>query len=166
MEAIIQIYNNLNIYIVCLLIVVVLLLLIIVIANIKAIGKLEAKYRKLTRGVDNSNLEEVINSYMNKIDDVKTETDNMKNEYSSINQRIDRCIQNISITRYKAFEDVGSDLSFSLALLDSNKDGVIITSIYGRNESTIYAKPIEKGISRYDLSEEEKMTLENTLNKK
>ena len=67
-----------------------------------------------------------------------------------------KCVQKVSIIRYKAFEDVGSDLSFSIALLDENNDGIILTGIYGRNESTTYAKPIDKGISRYDLSEEEK----------
>jgi hypothetical protein len=59
---------------------------------------------------------------------------------------------------------VGSDLSFSIALLDGNQNGVIITSIYGRNESTTYAKPIDKGISRYDLSEEEKKVLGQVIN--
>lgn len=165
MEAIIQIYNNINIYIVGALIVIVLFLLIIFIVNMKAINKLEMKYRKLTRGVDNSNLEEVISTYMDKVDATRKETEEMKGIIDSIDQKIDKCVQNISITRYKAFDDVGSDLSFSLALLDANKDGVIITSIYGRNESTMYAKPIDKGISRYDLSDEEKQTLQAALNK-
>ena len=40
---------------------------------------------------------------------------------------------------------------------------LLLTSIYGRNESTTYAKPIDKGISRYDLSEEEKKVLEQAM---
>jgi hypothetical protein len=67
--------------------------------------------------------------------------------------------------RYRAFENVGSDLSFSISLLDNNNDGFIITGIYGRNDSTTYAKPIDKGLSRYDLSEEEKEVLEKAINK-
>ena len=39
-------------------------------------------------------------------------------------------------------------------MLDENNDGLILTGIFGRNESTTYAKPVDKGISRYDLSEE------------
>ena len=57
--------------------------------------------------------------------------------------------------RYKAFEDVGSDLSFSVAILDSYNDGIILTGIYSRHDSVTYAKPVDKGISRYELSEEE-----------
>ena len=58
-----------------------------------------------------------------------------------------------------------NDLSFSLAMLDENNDGILLTGIFGRNESTTYAKPIEKGISRYDLSEEEEEALNNAINK-
>ena len=69
------------------------------------------------------------------------------------------------VIRYKAFEDVGSDLSFSVALLDGENNGVILTGIYGRDYSTTYAKPIDKGISRYDLSEEELHVLNAAMNK-
>ncbi|MDU4472647.1 MAG: DUF4446 family protein [Clostridium perfringens] len=60
---------------------------------------------------------------------------------------------------------VGSDLSFSVALLDGENNGVILTGIYGRDYSTTYAKPIDKGISRYDLSEEELHVLNAAMNK-
>lgn len=165
MESVVQIYNSIGMYIVGALAIIILILLIILLSNIKAISKLENKYRKLTRGVENTNIEQLISSYMDKIDYVKTETEDIKTKINNVNERVGKCIQNVSITRYKAFDDVGSDLSFSLAMLDENKDGVIITSIYGRNESTTYAKPIDKGISRYDLSEEEKSVLHDALNK-
>ncbi|MFT8315456.1 MAG: DUF4446 family protein [Clostridium sp.] len=166
MQTIIGIYNNLSIYIVSILIIIIIILLLLTFVNIKAINRLESKYRKLTRGVENSNLQELIESYMDKIDKISNESKEVKNLYENINEKINKCLQNISIIRYKAFEDVGSDLSFSVALLDNNNDGVIITSIYGRNESTTYAKPIDKGISRYDLSDEEKHVLKDAVSKK
>ncbi|AGK99574.1 DUF4446 family protein [Clostridium pasteurianum] len=166
MQTIIEIYNNLSIYIVGILIIIIIILLLLSFVNIKAINRLESKYRKLTRGVENSNLQELIESYMDKIDKIDNESKVVKNLYEDIHEKINKCLQNISIIRYKAFEDVGSDLSFSVALLDNNNDGVIITSIYGRNESTTYAKPIDKGISRYDLSDEEKHVLKDAVSKK
>ena len=60
---------------------------------------------------------------------------------------------------------MGSDLSFSVAILDAYNDGIILTGIYSRNDSTAYAKPIDKGISRYDLSEEETYVLNEAINK-
>ena len=166
MQTIIEIYNNLSLYIVSILIIIIIILLITVVVNTKSINRLESKYRKLTRGVENNNLQELIESYMDKIDNTSNESKEIKNLYNDIHEKVDKCLQNISIIRYKAFEDVGSDLSFSIAMLDNNNDGVIITSIYGRDESTTYAKPIDKGISRYDLSDEEKYVLKDAVSKK
>ena len=118
------------------------------------------------RGVDNKNLEQLIMGYLDNIDDAKKETDFMKQKFDELILESKKCIQKFAIVRYRAFEDVGSDLSFSIALLDGNNNGIIITGIYGRNESTTYAKPIDKGMSRYELSEEENQVLQECINKK
>lgn len=64
------------------------------------------------------------------------------------------------MVRYNAFRDTGSDLSFSLALLNEHNDGVVLNGIYARDMSNIYAKPIEGGKSKYALSDEEKQAIE------
>ena len=76
------------------------------------------------------------------------------------------CIQKIGIVRYNAFKDTGSDLSFALALLDSKDNGVVLNGIYSREMSNIYAKPVEKGVSKYVLSDEEKQAIEKAVNSK
>ncbi|MNC64127.1 hypothetical protein D3C75_1143020 [compost metagenome] len=63
---------------------------------------------------------------------------------------------NVSIKRYNAFSQQGSDLSFSMAILDDEQDGVVLTGIHSREESYLYAKPVDKGQSSYTLSPEEK----------
>ena len=66
-----------------------------------------------------------------------------------------KSIQKVGIIRYNAYKDTGSDLSFTLALLDENNNGVVLNGIYSREMSNIYAKPIENGKSTYTLSDEE-----------
>jgi low affinity Fe/Cu permease len=166
MQSIISFTNNVQVYMILALIIMVFILMVIIIMNNSSLKKIEKKYRKLMRGVNNKNLEDMVISYLDKIDEVKQDNELMKQMYQEINGQLETCIQRTSVIRYKAFEDVGSDLSFSIALLDGNQNGVIITSIYGRNESTTYAKPIDKGISRYDLSQEEKKVLEQAINLK
>jgi hypothetical protein len=61
---------------------------------------------------------------------------------------------------------MSSALSFSVAMLDANNDGIIITGIYGRDECTTYAKPVDKGIPKYDLSEEEEQVLQDAMKKR
>lgn len=153
-------------YIILALCIIVIILFIMVIVAYNSLNKLENRYRKFMRGANNKNIEELVESYLNKVDEAKNNTELMKEKYKALENNIKGCIQKVSILRYRAFEDVGSDLSFSIALLDNNNDGVIITGIFGRNESTTYAKPIDKGLSRYDLSQEEKQVLDDAISKK
>lgn len=166
MQGIFNFINNAHIYITLALVMLVIILIIIIIGNFVSLNKLENRYRKLMRGVNNKNLENMVISYLDKIDEVKDENKFMKQVHEEINGQLKNCVQKTSMVRYKAFDDIGSDLSFSIAFLDGNNNGVILTSIYGRNESTTYAKPIDKGISRYDLSEEENGVLEQAVNSK
>jgi hypothetical protein len=152
-------------YIIIGLAVAVVLLFIICIVLLKAIGKTENKYRKFMRGVNGKNIEELVVSYLDRVDEAEKETKLTKEKCEVIEKKLQGCFQKTSILRYRAFENVGSDLSFSISLLDNNNDGFILTGIYGRNDSTTYAKPIDKGLSRYDLSEEEKEVLAKAINK-
>jgi len=163
---VIDIISEWQSYITIVLAVLVVVLFIICIVLLKAVGKSEDKYRKFMRGANNKNIEELIISYFDKIDEAKTTTEATKEKCNSIEKKVQSCLQKTSILRYRAFENVGSDLSFSISMLDNNNDGFILTGIYGRNDSTTYAKPIEKGLSRYDLSAEEKEVLEKSMNKR
>ncbi|NEZ47866.1 DUF4446 family protein [Clostridium niameyense] len=162
-----NVINAINTYIPYILIGLVasiVILLIMLICVISSLNKLKLKYKKFMRGTNNANIEELINNYLDKIDKAKEETEYVKELYSDLDKRVKGCVQKVAIVRYRAFDDVGSDLSYSIALLDSNNNGVILTSIFGRNESTTYAKPVDKGISRYELSSEENQVLENCIN--
>ena len=75
-------------------------------------------------------------------------------------------IQKVGIVRYNPFSNVGGDQSFSLAVLDGNNDGVVITSYYIREGNRVYGKPISGGKSDYSLSEEEKQAIIKAQNGK
>jgi uncharacterized protein DUF4446 len=72
-------------------------------------------------------------------------------------------IRRIGLLRYDAFEDVGGRLSFSCALLDDHGTGVVLTSINGRQETRVYAKPVTVGNSSYNLSAEEQEAIGQAL---
>ena len=165
MGDIIKMINEYSIFILIALLIITVLLFIIVLILISSVNKIEKKYRKMMRGVNNKNIEELV---VSKLDDIEVSMKNSQKsleECENIKEEIRGCINKVAIMRYKAFEDVGSDLSFSIAILDDYNDGVLITGIYARQDSTTYAKPIDKGISRYDLSEEETHVLNEAINK-
>jgi hypothetical protein len=72
-------------------------------------------------------------------------------------------VRHVGLLRYDAFEDVGGRLSFSCALLDDHADGVVLTSINGRQDTRVYAKPIAEGVSAYNLSNEEEEAIRQAL---
>ena len=76
---------------------------------------------------------------------------------------IEGSVRHVSLLRYDAFEDVGGRLSFSCAMLDDHGGGVVITSINGRQETRVYAKPITDSTSTYNLSVEESEAIRQAM---
>lgn len=72
-------------------------------------------------------------------------------------------IQHVGLVRFDAFEDMGGKLSFAAALLDAEGTGIVMCSINGRNETRIYAKPVERGMSQITLSDEESEAIRRAL---
>jgi len=80
-----------------------------------------------------------------------------------LGERLTSAVQRVALLRYDAFEDVGGRLSFSCAMLDANGDGVVVTSINGRQDTRVYAKPVYHGTSDHNLSEEEVEAIREAL---
>lgn len=152
-------------YIIILLSAMILILIITTLILLKSISRLEKRYKRLMRNKEAKNLEENILNYMDRVEEVANRAELINIKCENLEEKLKLCLQKVAITRYKAFQDVGSDLSFSIALLDENNDGIVVTGLYSRNDSTTYAKPIDKGISRYDLSNEEIEVLNEAINK-
>jgi hypothetical protein len=72
--------------------------------------------------------------------------------------------QRLAVVRYNAFDNMGADLSFSVAVLDEDNNGFVLTSLYGREDSRVYAKPVLHGDSAYALTDEEKAAIRQTAN--
>ncbi|HTV72418.1 MAG TPA: DUF4446 family protein [Candidatus Acidoferrales bacterium] len=71
-------------------------------------------------------------------------------------ERIGREVPRIGFVRYNAFADVGSELSYAVALLDSQGDGVVLTSIFSREETRTFGKRVRKYLGDQDVSKEER----------
>lgn len=152
MEEIIMQYSNQ--IIIFLTVGVIFLLLLNIISQIR-ISSITKKYNRLVEGVEEASLEDLIFEYIDEVKDMKKETEAIKNMCDKLDSKLKFAVQKVGFLRYNAFNDVGSDLSFSVALLDDNLNGFVISSLFGRNECNTYAKPIFNGKSNYTLSDEE-----------
>lgn len=133
-----------------------IMLTIIVLIFFHKLNKVEKKYIDFISKFDKKeSIEETLKNYIQVINNVNEENKIMQVNYQNLEKQVNKCTQRIGVVRYNAFDDVGSDLSFALAMLDNENNGFVLNAIYARNSSSIYAKPIENGTSKYTLSEEE-----------
>lgn len=72
-------------------------------------------------------------------------------------------VQKVGFLRFNPFNDTGGDQSFVLALLDSKDTGVVISSLYTREGVRVYAKEIQNGNPKHQLSDEETRTLREAI---
>lgn len=146
------------------LLVLIFVLLILIITFMCKTIYLDKKYKKFMKKLGESeNLEEDLENYMYKVERVEKQNAEILGQLSGLDKDLEVCIQKVGIVRYSAFQDTGSDLSFSLALLDEKDNGVVMNGIYSREMSNIYAKPVEAGKSSYTLSEEEQQAIKKAM---
>ena len=144
-----------------LLLILSIIVIVLLIAFLLVLGKvisLNKKYKRFMKKLGSSeNLEEDLENYMYRVDRVEKQNADILNQINGLDKDLESCVQKVGIVRYSAFQDTGSDLSFTLALLDEHDNGVVFNGIYSREMSNIYAKPVENGNSKYTLSEEERL---------
>lgn len=109
------------------------------------------------------NIEDVLRSMQNHHDGLKEVVEEHGGRITAIEELVPKDLSKIGLIRFNPFSDAGGDQSFALALLNRESSGVVISSLYGREMSRMYAKPVEKGASRYQLSEEERQAIEQAV---
>ena len=141
---------------------VIAVLVYCVILHIR-LGSLKKKYYFFMQGDNGASLERKLSVEVSEIRDAAKGLESLLTEQAAIRNTQSNTIQKIGFIKYNAFENIGNDLSFALTLLDGNNNGICISSIYGRNESRIFSKPIVKGKSLVSLSQEELESLNEAL---
>ena len=153
-----------DLFLIILLFNIVILIILYIINNIKLL-KLRKSYsqfmKKLGKG---ENIEETLKKYINTVEKVEKNQEEINSYLNNLEKNMNTCINKIGLVRYNAFKDTGSDLSFTLAILNEYNDGVVLNGIYSREMSNIYAKAIKNGKSANTLSEEEKQAIEKAMN--
>ncbi len=141
-------------------ILVVIIMFIMILVNGSRIKKLKTKYNSFMKVSPDKSIEEMVENYIKRVEEVFKKGKEIENEINIIQRTLIKCVQKVGIVRYNAFDNVGSDLSFAIALMDKNDDGYLINGIYSRESSTVYAKPLIGAKSKNPLSSEEMQAIE------
>ncbi|GGF95315.1 hypothetical protein GCM10010912_45330 [Paenibacillus albidus] len=135
---------------------VMLLLGVAVIVQGNKLRSMRRRYEVMMSGSGVEDLESLLLDLKNQSDMLEEEQSGQRAAIQAIEQKVRGMKSNVALKRYNAFGERGNDLSFSLAILDDNSSGIVITSLHNREGSFIYSKPMKSGDSQYPLSPEER----------
>ncbi len=122
--------------------------------------RLNKLYQNFMQGATGQSIEQMMLGKIRDIDDLKQSVSLLQTECQRLNSESLKHIQRFGMIRFNAFDNTGSDLSFALAMTNASRNGFVLSGIYGRDESRVYAKPIVNGESTYALTKEEKKAIE------
>jgi len=138
--------------------IVVVVLFVLVLQQRRELKVMKNKYELFTNGKE-ANIDEVLVETLTKLKETKEELEELQKKHAALREQVRSCLQHIKLKRYDAFEAMGGEMSYSMLITDENKNGLILTSIYGREDSRSFAKEIVNGKAKTVLAEEEEALL-------
>lgn len=130
--------------------------LLLAMAALRRARRQTTRLNHLLRDSQATDIEQVLGDQWRSLRTAEDAVSHLSGRLDRIEAILPRALQHVGIVRYNAFPGAGAELSFSLALLDDKSDGIVLTGLYGREETRVYAKPLSHGTSRYQMSSEEK----------
>lgn len=122
-----------------------------------SLSGLRKRYDQMMTGEQTGgDFESMLMGHIAKTDRVAEDNIDIREEQKRLSDLLNISVNRIGVVRFSAFTDMGSDLSYAVALLNQNNDGVVFSSIFGRDDSRSYVKPVKNGVSEYTLTEEER----------
>lgn len=130
-----------------------------------SLSGLKKRYSQMmTGGQTGGDFESMLMGHIARTDRVAEENMDIRDEQKRLSDLLNISVNRIGVVRFSAFSDTGSDLSYAVALLNQNDDGVVFSSIFGRDDSRSYVKPIKNGASAYPLTDEEREAIRQAKN--
>lgn len=139
--------------------VLVLILIILCIVQTVKVGKLRKRLDQFLLGKDGASLEDDILRIFEDNEFLKNHAAKNGEDIRTIFKRLESVYQKMGLVRYDAFNQMGGQLSYSLALLDENNNGFIINSVHSTEGCYSYSKEIKNGDNNISLSAEEEEAL-------
>lgn len=146
--------DNLFVVAAALAVVLLIVLAIVAVQSIR-LGRALRAYRALAGDGSPGSIAELLAGQATRAETVGARLEELEALHTKLELRSRGSLQHIGLVRFNPFEDTGSDQSFAIALLDERHDGIVLSSLHGRTNTRLFAKPVENGSSSHTLSEEE-----------
>ena len=146
----------------------VVALTILVIVGVVWMLDLQSRMSRLKRhnealftggGEEDANLTVAVETLASRLAETNARTERLVAHAQQTDETLAHTVQGVGLVRFRAFQDTGGDQSFALALADGEGNGVVLSALYGRGATRIYAKPVQGWLSPKPLGEEEELAL-------
>jgi hypothetical protein len=148
-------------------VVALLVVVLVLIAWVALLQRSETRLRRRLRRVlpdgESSGIDEMLDRQLKRIDGLAERIDALNKLHHELESLSQRTIQKVAVIRYNPFADTGGDQSFAIALLDSLGNGVVLSSLHSRTDTRVFAKAVQGGRSKYQLSDEEQDAIKKAL---
>ena len=141
---------------------VVVLSLMVLRLSIKQ-SRFQNRWKELLQGSTGESIETLLHGHMRERVRLESQVANLEERLVKLETALPVSKRHLGLVRYDAFEDVGGNQSFALAIYDDRGNGAIVNSIIGRAECRVYCKPLVNGRSERDLSQEEQRAIREAM---
>jgi hypothetical protein len=148
---------------ICALAIVLFTFITVTVLLYKRMKRFESAHVTLQTFMSGQQLDTLFQEYIHRVDEQEKKFEKCDERLTLVERKMRTGVDRAELLRFRAFENTGSDLSFAFALLNQEGSGVVLSSIYNREESRVYAKPIEEGQSTYALTDEEKQVINKAM---
>ena len=138
----------------------------VVIISLIKMEKVYRRYDLFMRGRDAESLEDLIAEIYENTQKLMDQDLANKDVMKVVSRSLSNTYQKTGIVKYNAFEGMGGQSSFALALLDMTNSGFLLNAMHSRNSCYIYVKEIHEGEPESALGKEERQALDAALKKK
>jgi len=143
-------------------IIAIIVLALLVIGLAYLVHTIHKRVELLLRGKDAKTLEDSIHTILHELEKIHQKlkvSDEILNEH---NTRLSESIKKVPTLRFNPFSDSGGNQSFASAFITEKGDGVVISSLYSREKTSVFAKPIQGFESTFELTQEEQEVLKQS----
>lgn len=138
--------------------------LIVLILYIDKVSKYKKMYdNSLAKFNNTANVKDKFVELFDRLETVEKKCVDTKEYCDTLESNMSSTIRKVGLVKYNAYEDSNNKLSFSLALLDKEDNGIILNSVHSIHGSNMYVKKVIKGKVNERISEEESMSLKYAI---
>lgn len=131
------------------------------------IWKIRSHYDRLTKGITGATLTSILTELLGEVKSLEKRVNSIEHAIEEIQADGTHHVQHVGIVRFNPFSDTGGAQSFTIAILDGDKSGIVMTSLYARMGNRWYVKAVVKGQGKdIELSKEEVSAIRQAFGEK